>query len=44
MKDDAGREHTAGLEWTPPPSVDAVEKVLKAKTGQPIRAISDLDV
>ena len=44
MKDDAGREHTAGLEWTPPPSVDAVEKVLKDSDGQPIKTIGDLDV
>jgi len=32
------------LEWTPPPSVEAVEKVLKDREGQPIKTIGDLDV
>src|SRR5439155_16822822 len=44
MKDDAGLEHAAVLGWTPPPSVDAVEKVLKDGRGQPIKAIGELDV
>ena len=44
MKDDGGREHSALLGWTPPPAVDAVEKVLKDSIGKSIKAISDLDV
>ena len=41
-----GREATGGVELNPDqqPSLDAVEKVLRANIGQPIKAISDLDV
>ena len=41
-----GREATGGVELNPDqqPSLDAVEKVLWANIGQPIKAISDLDV
>src|SRR5262249_53328680 len=39
-----GRDHMGGVEWTPPPSVDAVERVLRASVGQAIRAIGDLEV
>jgi len=41
-----GREATGGVELNPDqqPSLDAVEKVLRPNIGQPIKAISDLDV
>jgi hypothetical protein len=40
-----GREHSASLlQWDAPPSLDEVEKVLKAHLGEPIKAIGDLDV
>ena len=39
-----GREAVGRLEWDPPPSVAAVEKVLRAHLGEPIRAIGYLDV
>lgn len=40
----AGREHVGSLQWDAPPSLDEVEKVLRAHLGLPIKAISDLDV
>ncbi len=39
-----GREQSASLQWDAPPSLDDVEKVLKAHLDQPIKAIGDLDV
>ena len=39
-----GREHVGSLQWTPPPTLDAVEKTLKASVGETIKAIGDLDV
>ena len=40
----AGREDVGVMEWTPPPAIDAVEKVLRANIGQPIKALRGLDV
>ena len=34
-----GREHVGGLEWDAPPSIDNVEKLLRAHVGEPITAI-----
>ena len=39
-----GREAVGRLEWNPPPSLTAVEKVLRAHLGEPITAIGYLDV
>ena len=39
-----GREAIGRLEWDPPPSLGAVEKVLRAHLGEPITAIGYLDV
>ena len=39
-----GREVVGRLEWDPPPSLTAVEKVLRAHLGEPITAIGYLDV
>jgi len=39
-----GREHSGSLQWDAPPSLDDMEKVLKAHLGEPIKAIGDLDV
>lgn len=39
-----GREQSGILQWDSPPSLDKVEKVLRANLGQPIKVISDLDV
>ena len=39
-----GRDHFGSLQWDAPPSLDAVEKVLQAHLGEPIKAIGDLDV
>ena len=39
-----GREGVGHLEWDPPPSVTAVEKVLRAHLGEPITALGYLDV
>lgn len=41
-----GREATSGVELDPDQQslLDAVEKVLRANLGKPIKAISDLDV
>jgi hypothetical protein len=39
-----GRDHMGSLEWDAPPTLDAVEKVLKANVGKPIKTINDLDV
>ena len=39
-----GREAGGRLEWAPPPSLAAVEKVLRAHVGEPITAIGYLDV
>ncbi len=36
--------HFGGLEWTPPPAIEDVEKVLRANISRPIKAISELDV
>lgn len=38
------RKHSGTLQWDAPPSLDDLEKVLQAHLGQPIKAISDLDV
>ncbi len=40
----AGREGIGRLEWDQPPSLAAVEKVLRAHRGEPIKAIGYLDV
>ena len=39
-----GREAVGHLEWDPPPSLTAVEKVLRAHLGEPITALGYLDV
>jgi hypothetical protein len=39
-----GREAVARLEWDPPPSLTAVEKVLRAHLGEPMTAVGYLDV
>ena len=39
-----GREAIGRLEWDPPPSLAAVEKVLRAHLGEPITAIGYVDV
>ena len=39
-----GRETVGRLEWDPPPSLAAVEKVLRVHLGEPITAIGYLDV
>ena len=39
-----GREAVGRFEWEPPPSLTAVEKVLRAHVGEPITAIGYLDV
>ena len=39
-----GREHFGSLEWDAPPSLDAVEKVLRDNIGKTIKAVGDLDV
>src|SRR5215470_5005622 len=39
-----GREAVSHLEWDSPPSVTAVEKVLRAHLGEPITALGYLDV
>ncbi len=39
-----GREAVGRLEWDPPPSLTAVEKVLRAHLGEPMTAIGYLDV
>ena len=43
MKFDA-RQHTGILTWDAPPSLAAVESVLKANLGREIRAIGDVDI
>ena len=39
-----GRKQSGILQWDAPPSVDDVEKVLRANIGNTIKAIGDLDV
>jgi hypothetical protein len=39
-----GREAVGRLEWDPPPSLTAVERMLRAHLGEPITAIGYLDV
>ena len=39
-----GREAVGRLEWDPPPSLTAVEKVLRAHLGEPITAIGYLEI
>ena len=39
-----GREYAGSLEWDPPPTLEAVENVLRANLGLAIRAIGDLDI
>lgn len=39
-----GRERVGSLQWDAPPSLDAVERVLLANLGKPIKTIGDLDV
>jgi len=39
-----GREAIGRLEWDAPPSLTAVERVLRAHLGEPITAIGYLDV
>jgi len=41
---DGGREVVVRLECDEPPTLDAVEKVLRAHIDEPIQAIGDLDV
>jgi len=42
--DREGREAVGRLEWDPPPSLAAVERVLRAHLGEPLTAIGYLDV
>lgn len=42
--DHKGKAVSADLEWDPPPSVAAMEKVLRAHLGEPITAIGYLDI
>jgi len=39
-----GREHVGSLQWDAPPSLDEVERVLKAHLGEPTKAVGDLDL
>ena len=39
-----GREIVGRLEWDPPPSLAAVERVLRAHLGEPLTSIGYLDV
>ena len=39
-----GREHVGGLEWDAPPSMDEVEKLLRAHVGEEIKALGELTV
>jgi len=39
-----GQERFGSLQWDAPPSLDAVEKVLQANLGKPIKTIGDLYV
>ena len=39
-----GRERFGSLQWDAPPSLDAVERMLQANLGKPIKTIGDLDV
>ena len=39
-----GREAVGRLQWDSPPSITAVERVLRAHVGEPITAIGYLDV
>ncbi len=39
-----GRQSVGRLEWDQPPSLAAVEKMLRAHLGEPIKAIGYLDV
>ena len=39
-----GRERFGSLQWDAPPSLDAVERVLLANLGKPIKTVGDLDV
>jgi hypothetical protein len=39
-----GQERFGSLEWDAPPSLDAVEKVLQANLGKPIKTIGDVYV
>ena len=38
------REHHGPLEWDAPPSLEAVEAALRARVGQSIREIGDLEI
>jgi len=42
--DREGREAVGRLEWDPPPSLAAVERVLRAHLDEPLTAIGYLDV
>jgi hypothetical protein len=39
-----GQERFGSLQWDAPPSLDAVEKVLQANLGKPIKTIGDVFV
>jgi hypothetical protein len=39
-----GREHLGGLQWDPPPTLKAVEDLLRANIGRDMKAIGNLDV
>lgn len=39
-----GRDAVGSLQWDAPPSLDNVEKALRANIGKPIKAIGDLEV
>ena len=38
------REHVAVLEWDAPPTVAAVEAALRARIGQPLKGMGEIDV
>jgi len=40
----SNREHVGSLEWTPPPTLEAIETTLRAHIGEPIQAIGDVEV
>ena len=39
-----GRKHSGSLQWDAPPSLDDVEKVLRANIGRPIKDLGELTV
>jgi len=38
------REHVGALQWDAPPSLEDVEKVLRANVGKEIKTVSEVEV